>query len=43
MKVIFFSVLQEAIKRILEQKFHPYQVYNKSYEVMKSHSFYARS
>jgi len=34
-----FSVLQEAMKRILKQKSHPYEEYNKSYKVIKSHIF----
>jgi len=43
MKIIFFSVLQEAMKRILTQKSHPYEVYNKSYKVVKSHIFHVRT
>jgi len=42
-KVIFFSALQEAMKRILKQQSHPYEVYNKRYKVIKSHLFYVRS
>jgi len=40
---MFFSVLQEAMKRISKQKSHPYEVYNKSYKVIKSHIFHVRS
>jgi len=36
MKVLFFSMLQEAMKRILKQKPQPYKVYSKS-KVLKSH------
>jgi len=36
-------VLQEAMKRILEQNSHPYKVYNKSYKVIESHIFHVRS
>jgi len=36
-------VLQEAMKRILKQKSHPYEVYSKSYEVIKSHIFHVWS
>jgi len=39
---ILFSVLQEAVKRILKQKSHPYEVYNKRYKVIKSHIFHVR-
>ena len=42
-KVTFFSVVQEAMKRILKQKAHSYEVYIKSYRVMKSHKFHVRS
>jgi len=30
-------VLREAMKRILKHKSRPYEVYNKSYKVIKSH------
>jgi len=30
-------VLQEAKKRILKQNLHTYDVYNKRYDVIKSH------
>jgi len=33
-------VPQEAMKRILKQKSHPYEVYNKRYKVIKSHIFH---
>ena len=33
-KVIFFSVLQEAMKPNLKQKPHPYEVYNKRYKII---------
>jgi len=36
-------VLQEAMKGILTQKSHPYEVYNKSYNVIKRHIFHVRS
>jgi len=36
-------VLQEALKRILKQKPHPYEIYNKGYEVIKSHISHVRS
>jgi len=42
-KVIFLSVLQEAMKQILEQKSHPWEVHNKSYKVIKSHVFHVTS
>ena len=42
-KVIIFSVFQEAVKQILKQKFHPYDVYNKIYKVIKSPIFHVRS
>jgi len=35
-KVIYFSVLQEAMKRILKEKSHPYEIYNNSYKVIFS-------
>jgi len=41
--VIFFSVVQEAMKRILKQKSHPYEVSIKPYKVIKSHIFHVRS
>jgi len=36
-------VLQEAMKRILKQKSHPYEVYNEIYKVIKSHIFIVKS
>jgi len=36
-------VLQEAMKQILKQNSHPYEVYNKSYNVIKSHIFHVKS
>ena len=42
-KVIFLSVLQAAMKRFFKQKFHSYEVYNKSYKVIKSDIFHVRS
>jgi len=36
-------VLEENMRRILKQKWHPYEVYNKSYEITKSHIFHVRS
>jgi len=36
-------VLQEAIKRMLKQTSHPYEVYNKSYKVIRSRIFHVRS
>jgi len=31
------------MKQILKQKWHPYEVYNKSYKVLKSHIFHVKS
>jgi len=36
-------VVQEAMKRMLKQKSHPYEVYIKSYKVIKSQIFHVRS
>jgi len=36
-------VLQEAMKSILKQKSHPYEVYIKSNKVIKSHLFHVGS
>jgi len=36
-------VVQEAMKRILKQKLHPYEVYIKSYKVIKSRICHVRS
>jgi len=36
-------VLQEGMKRILQQTSHPFEVYNKRCEVMKSHNIRVRS
>jgi len=38
-----FSVLHEAMKRILKQKLHPCEVYNKIYKVIKTDIFHVRS
>jgi len=38
-----FSVFQEGMKRIFKQKSHPYEVYDKRYEVMKSHNIHVSS
>jgi len=36
-------VLQEDMKQILKQKSHPYEIYIKSYKVIKSHIFHVGS
>jgi len=36
-------MVQEAMKRILKHKSRPYEVYIKSYKVIKSHIFHVRS
>jgi len=36
-------VLQEAMKRILKQKSHPYAICHKRYKVIKSNMFHVRS
>jgi len=36
-------VFPKAMKPILKQKSHPYEVYNESYKVIKSHIFRVRS
>ena len=36
-------VVQEAMKRILKQNLHHYEVYIKSYKVIKCHVFHVRS